>query len=145
MSLSFETKLDFDHTVETEARFKIRKFIESFVGTVNNEAHNEISKYVSDALTVQGLSEFVQQKDYYLKSLHRKFYGRRSNYFRLPALKLSFENEKYQLAGEYEEYSQGVLTGNGDIKIFLLNMPENNFQISKIIFYPRMRAAEFYE
>lgn len=142
MNLSFETNLDFDQTVSTEDRFRVRKFIEHFVDTVNTKGKVQISPFLSDSITAEGFSEFVLQKSQLLELWYKKFFGRRNNVMRLPKLVLTSQTGLFRLEGDYEDYDQGILSNKGDIKISVVKNSDDQFLITKIIFLPKMRKVD---
>lgn len=142
MSMSLETTLDFNNTVNTEERFEIRKFINEFVKTVNEKNLESSEPFIADGFVAEGLSEFVMQKPQLLGTFYRKFFGRKNNYMWFPKLKLSSVNNLYRLDGTYEEYQQGILSTEGDVKIDLKKTENDSYVLIGMKFFPRMRLIE---
>jgi hypothetical protein len=142
MSMSLETTLDFNNTVNTEERFEIRKFINEFVKTVNEKNLESSEPFIADGFVAEGLSEFVMQKPQLLGTFYRKFFGRKNNYMWFPKLKLSGANNLYRLDGTYEEYQQGILSTEGDVKIDLKKTENDSYVLIGMKFFPRMRLIE---
>lgn len=142
MSMSLETTLDFNNTVNTEERFEIRKFINEFVKTVNEKNLESSEPFIADGFVAEGLSEFVMQKPQLLGTFYRKFFGRKNNYMWFPKLKLSSVNNLYRLDGTYEEYQQGILSTEGDVKIDLKKTEDDSYVLIGMKFFPRMRLIE---
>jgi hypothetical protein len=142
MSMSLETTLDFNNTVNTEERFEIRKFINEFVKTVNEKNLESSEPFIADGFVAEGLSEFVMQKPQLLGTFYRKFFGRKNNYMWFPKLKLSSANNLYRLDGTYEEYQQGILSTEGDVKIDLKKTENDSYVLIGMKFFPRMRLIE---
>lgn len=142
MSMNLETTLDFNNTVTTEERFEIRKFINEFVKTVNEKNLESSEPFIADGFVAEGLSEFVMQKPQLLGTFYRKFFGRKNNYMWFPKLKLSSNKNMYRLDGTYEEYQQGILSTEGDIKIDLKKTENDSYVLIAMKFFPRMRLIE---
>jgi hypothetical protein len=142
MSENLETSLDFNNTVTTEERFEIRKFINSFVSTVNDKHQDSIEHFIADGFVAEGLSEFAMQKPQLLGTFYRKFFGRKNNYMWFPKLKLSYTNNLYRLDGTYEEYQQGILSAEGDVKVDLKKTEDQGYVLIGLKFFPRMRLVE---
>lgn len=137
-----ETTLDFDSSVSTEERFEIRKFMNSFVSTVNDKHQESVEPFIADGFVAEGLSEFAMQKSQLLGTFYRKFFGRKTNYMWFPKLKLSNSKNVYHLEGTYEEYQQGILSTEGDIRINLKKTEDENYILIALKFFPRMRLIE---
>lgn len=141
MSLSIETKLDYDRTVGTEDRFAIRKVVDQFVAAVNQGNREVYEKLISDGITIEGFSDIPQVKQGFTTMLERRFKGNGLRFMRFPILKLSFSRYLYHLEGTYEEFIDGILATEGTIELMLIKN-EIGYQLVKIIFYPRMRLSE---
>lgn len=141
MSMSLETILDFNNTVTIEERFDIRKFVNLFTVTVNDKNQEEVEQFIADGFVAEGLSEFAMQKPQLIGTFYRKFFGRKNNYMWFPKLKLSSNKGTYHLDGTYEEYQQGILSTEGDIKIDL-KKTETSYELISWKFFPRMRMME---
>lgn len=141
MTQASETILDFDHSVGTEDRFAIRRFISDFIDSVNNQGREEVSVYFDKGVTAQGFNEFPLLGPQLVEMFYKKFFGRRHNYVSLPKVKLTSAKFLYNLSGNYEEYSDGILTTAGTIDIAILKS-DDTYKIVNIKFYPRMRAVE---
>lgn len=141
MAHSVETTLDFDHTVGTEDRFKIRHFMTRFVDAVNNEGKDEIAAVLSPSIIAEGFSNFSLQQPELVEMFYKNFFGRRHNYIAIPKLKLTFNNHLFHLHGDYEEYQEGILSATGTIDFNLVKQ-EDDYLITSIKFYPRMRAVQ---
>lgn len=140
MAFHTEIKFDFDRTVDTEARFAIRKITEQFIELLNSQQIELWSKLFSEALVVEGLSDLPEFKHGFVQSFKRKLQsGERK--VRLPELKLLFDRAIYKLVGTYEEYAYGLLVKEGRITFELVNI-EDSYQITKILFDPRMLVSE---
>ncbi len=135
-----ELTLDFDNTVGTEDRFVIRHFLEDFIDIVNNQSQDELSTLISGAATAEGFSEFVMQKQEILDMFYSKFFGRRNSYINFSKLKLTFDKQLFQIRGEYEEYSEGILAAAGSIQMSLVKT-DSGYEFVNFKFYPRMRAT----
>ena len=142
MSDHLETTLDFNNTVSTEERFEIRKFIDAFVKTVNDKNQDSAEQFIADGFVAIGLSEFAMQKAQLLGTFYRKFFGRKNNYMWFPKLKLSSNKNLYRLDGTYEEYQQGILSTEGDIKLDVKKTEDDNYVLIGMKFFPRMRLIE---
>lgn len=139
MDKTVELTLDFDNTVTTEDRFSIRHFLEDFIDIINNQSQDELSEMISGAATAEGFSDFVMQKQEILNMFYSKFFGRRNSYINFSKLKLTFDKRLFQIRGEYEEYSEGILAAAGSIQISLVKN-DDSFEFVTFKFYPRMRA-----
>lgn len=144
MNDSNELILDFDHTVTTEERYKIRHFMQDFLITVNSKTKEDLKLFFSPSLIAEGFTEFPQNYFQLVESFYQKFFGRKHNYIDLTNLKLVAKSGSYEITGEYQEYQEGVLVASGSI-IFSLISKDESFQIIGIKFYPRMRLQEDYE
>jgi hypothetical protein len=141
MPVAFETKLDFDRSVNTEDRFAIRKVLDKFIYCVNNAQVDIYSAMLSDAAVVEGFSDIVQVKAGFVSMLSRRFLGNGKRTMRLPEVKLSYSRYLFQLKGTYEEISEGILSTEGTIEIFLIK-EDQKYKIVRIIFYPRMMLSD---
>ncbi len=138
MKPTIEITLDFDHTVGTEDRFKIKHLIQDFVDIVNNQSHEELNKMISNSAVAEGFSEFTMQKSEFLDMFYKKFYGRRNNFIRFPNLKLTMNKNLYNINGEYEEYIEEILTTAGSVQMSLIKS-DDDFEFISFKFFPRMR------
>ncbi len=143
MAVAQETILDFDHTVGTEDRFAIRKFINQLTRIINGGGKRELAVIIDHRATAQGFLEFPIQQQQILEMFYKKFYGRRNNYMALPKLKLTSSNFLFHLNGLYEEYQEGILSAAGTIDLSLIK-DEEEYRVVSLIFYPRMRTADNY-
>lgn len=141
MSISVETKLDYDRTVNTEDRFAIRKAIDKFVNAVNKCETEMYQNMISDGAIIEGFSDIPQVKQGFITMLSRKFITPGIYFMRFPTLKLSYNRFMYHLEGTFEEFSEGILATEGTIEIALIKN-ESGFQIIKIVFYPRMMLRD---
>lgn len=135
-----ELTLDFDNSVTTEDRFSIRHFLENFVDVVNNQSQESLEEMISKGATAEGFTEFVLQQPQILEMFYKKFFGRRRSYISFSKLKLTFSNFLFHISGDYEEYSEGILTTAGTIELAIMKT-EDGYQVVKLKFYPRMRMS----
>lgn len=140
MTISVETKLDFDRTVSTEDRFAIRKMIDRFVQSVNANSSSIYRGVFSDAVVIEGFSDLTELKENFCNDLERRF-KKGDRVMRFPGLKLSYSRYLFQLEGTYEEFVNGILATEGTIALSLIKEDEA-YKIVRIIFYPRMRLLE---
>lgn len=140
MAFHTEIKFDFDRTVDTEARFAIRKTAEQFVAMFNSGEIEPWAKLLSEALVVEGFSDLPEFKSGFVQSFKRKLQSSERK-VRLPELKLLFDRSIHRLLGNYEEYANGLLVKEGRITFELVNI-EDSYQITKIFFDPRMLVSE---
>ena len=141
MSLTVETKLDFDRSVNTEDRFAIRKLVDLFVRSVNQGDREVYAPMVWDAIVVEGFSDIPYVKQGFVNMLSRKFTNGGERLMRFPALKLTYTRYLFQLQGTYEEFDDGVLSTEGTITVNLIKN-EHGYQLVRILFYPRMIQSE---
>lgn len=141
MSPNKEIILDYDRTVDTEKRFIIRRFLDSFVEAVNAGDRDELQAIISDGITVEGFTDFVILKQNYIGMLLRKFGKSPRNYMRFPILKLTYRNSLYKLNGTYEEFIDNILVTEGTVDLQLITANES-YQIIKIKLYPRMKLQD---
>ncbi len=137
MSISVQTKLDYDRSVGTEDRFAIRKAMDAFVNMVNHGNKEAYGPMISDGALIEGFSDIPYVKQGFVAMLSRRFKGDGLWLMRFPELKLSFSRYLFQLAGTYEEYADGILVTEGTITISLIKNT-TEYQFVRIIFYPRM-------
>ncbi len=141
MSLSVETKLDFDRSVNTEDRFAIRKLVDLFVRSVNQGEREVYDSMISDAIIVEGFSDIPYVKQGFVNMLARRFTVNHQRLMRFPALKLTYTRYLFQLQGTYEEFDDGVLATEGTITVNLVKN-EKGYELVRILFYPRMIQSE---
>lgn len=141
MSGPTETNLDFDHTVGTEDRFAIRRFIAKITESINQGSREDIDALLDKTATAQGFSEFTLLQPQIVEMFYKKFFGRRHNYVSFPKLKLTSSKYLFSLTGGYEEYQEGILSAAGTIDVSLLKT-EDSYKIVSLKFYPRMRVVD---
>ncbi len=141
MSISAETKLDYDRTVSTEDRFAIRKALDHFVWAVNRGESDIYRAMISDGAIVEGFSDIPQVKSGFITMLSRRFSGDSKSFMRFPQLKLSSNRFMYHMEGTYEDFVDGILATEGTIEISMIKSGEN-YQFAKIVFFPRMKLKD---
>lgn len=139
MEMTTETRLDFDYSVDTEDRFKIRRTIDAFAKAANEGETNVLEKLISESTVVEGFSDIPFMKEEFISVIKRWKGGERI--MRFPKLKLSYSHYLYHLSGTYEEFVNKILVTEGTIELALVKRDET-FEFVKIIFYPRMRYSE---
>jgi hypothetical protein len=136
-----ETKLDFDRTVNTEDRFAIRKALATLIDAINSREEAVYSSMLSEAVIVEGFSDFVQVKAGFITMLRQKFKPTNDRVVQMPSLKLSYSHYLYHLEGTYEEILDGILVTEGTIEFSLIKEDEE-YKVVRIIFYPRMMLSD---
>lgn len=141
MSLTIETKLDFDRSVSTEDRFAIRKVVDAFVKSVNKSEREEFAPVISDAAIIEGFTDIPYVKEGFVNMLARRFNSNANRFMRFPELKLSYSRYLFQLNGTYEDFDNDVLATEGTITINMIKN-DSGYQIVRILFYPRMMLQD---
>jgi hypothetical protein len=141
MELITETKLDFDQTVGTEDRFKIRRTVDAFAAAANVGDFEKLDQLISDSTVIEGFSDLPYVKEEFLSIMSRRHNTGKKHLMRFPKLKLSYSRYLYTLKGTYEEFIDNILATEGTIELSIIKQ-DDKFQLVKIAFYPRMRLSE---
>jgi hypothetical protein len=145
MELTTETKLDFDQTVSDEDRFAIRRVLDSFAEAANNGDLETMNALIADSTVIEGFSDLPYIKQEFISIVSRWQSRGRKHIMRFPKLKLSYSHYLYHLVGTYEEFIDNILAIEGTIELSMIKREEDSgdeYQLVKIVFYPRMRLSE---
>ncbi len=141
MELTTETKLDFDYSVGDEDRFAIRRVLDKFAVSANQGDIAVLDNLISDSTVIEGFSDLPYVKQEFLSILSRRHEKGKKHVMRFPKLKLTYTNYLYHLKGTFEEFVDNILATEGTIELSMIKQ-DDNFQLVKIAFYPRMRLSE---
>ncbi len=149
MELVTETRLDFDQTVSDEDRFVIRRILDKFADAANRGDVETLNAMIADSTVIEGFSDLPYMKQEFVSIVSRWQTRGRKHIMRFPKLKLSYSHYLYHLVGTYEEFIDNILATEGTIELTMVKHDEDaavegseQFQIVKIVFYPRMRLSE---
>jgi len=140
--IDLESRLSFDGQIGTEQRFAFRSWVEKWCGLASESlAEGEWSKDLSADFSVSGLTERTLDVLGWCEFLSRRHEQGRW-VLRLPSgLVKRLSADEWQLRGEVECYTHGVLSFAGHISASV-GVSDRKFLFKKIVLAPRFRVSE---
>ena len=137
MKLDTESKMGFDNSISTEDRFALRNWFQSFVDNINSHNLEGLSSALSNALVVEGFDDIPMQAAGYSQLLKQLVMDQPNSVVRFPKLSVKFQGYLFALTGDFELYSDNVLSYEGGVEIAVVKNEDGFFMVRKK-FFPRL-------
>lgn len=141
MSVSIESKIDFSHTVGTEARFALRNWLQLFIDNLNSKSWETIISCFTHQFRLSGLDSEKLLDSHALVDRWGSLAERDRMIFRFPELSVNSKGFIYQINGRYEEYKESLLVLEGNIELTVMK-DERGYKFRTGQLYPRFMVHD---
>lgn len=129
--------MNFDNSVGTEDRFRLRRWLESFI-----EAHNQpenLDTFLSEELIVEGFTNENLSKPAFLEFIRQQTKSGFSQ-VRYPDLKIRYKDQAFFCDGSFQGLKENMLFYEGTVEMEVIKTVED-FLLDYFKFHPRLKVS----